>query len=131
MADRIEAIRAFRPTLKKGRTAGVKEASGLISGRTSVNEGATSQSLMEFKYVLTYLLGAGRALTLPGLGTFTPSINLDGKIKVNLKVDKELLGELNKPGGYQGDIINASNIGKSSVDLVALWDEANPGDIVV
>ena len=38
--------------------------------------------------------------------------------------------ELSTPGASQGYIINAENIGKSSDELVAMWNEAHPDDPV-
>lgn len=88
--------------------------------------------LNELRYALFFNLRAGRPVSLPGLGYFSPSISLDGTINVNLRVDPELSGELNKTKeGFKGKIINAVNVGKTSDDLVALWNEANPDDLVV
>ena len=37
---------------------------------------------------------------------------------------------LSAPGAFRGRIINAENIGKSSDELVAMWNEAHPDDPV-
>jgi HU domain fused to wHTH, Ig, or Glycine-rich motif len=87
MAERIAALTAYRPRIIKGQLADVTEVSNLIGGRTSIKPGSVQQALMEFLYVLAFFLNSGRPLSIPGLGLFTPSMKLDGIIKVNLKVD--------------------------------------------
>jgi hypothetical protein len=45
-------------------------------------------------------------------------------------VDQRVLRALNAPGAFRGRILNAGNIGKSSADLVAMWEKAHPDDPV-
>jgi len=131
MAKLIEAVQARRPRVQKGKAAGLKEVVNIIIGRTSQNHGATYQALMEFMYVLSLLLNSARPVVLPGLGTFTPSISLDGRVKVNLRVDKGLLSALNADDALiKEHIINKTMIGKTTGDLVALWNEEHPEDPV-
>lgn len=131
MAKLIEAVHAKRPKVQKGKAAGLKEVVNIIIGRTSQNHGATYQALMEFMYVLSLLLNSARPVVLPGLGTFTPSISLDGRVKVNLRVDKGLLSALNADDALiKEHIINKTMIGKSTEDLVVLWNEEHPDDPV-
>ena len=132
MATRLKAIAVKRPRIKRGDTADVKDAANLIAGRTSATEGGVFEALNELRYALFFFLKAGRAVNLPGLGYFSPSMSLDGTINVNLRVDPELLGDLNKKvEGFKGKVINALNIGKTSDELVALWNEEHPEDPVV
>ncbi len=131
MAERINALTAYRPRIVKGQMADVTEVSNLIGGRTSINPGSVQQALMEFLYVLAFFLNSGRPVSLPGLGFFTPSMKLDGTIKVNLRVDKELNNELNKKKrSFKGKINNIANIGKNWDDLVTLWNEEHPEDLI-
>ena len=58
------------------------------------------------------------------------SVDLDGRIEVKVRVDKRILRALNGPGAFRGHLINADNIGKSSTDLAALWNEDHPDDPV-
>jgi len=131
MAKLIEAVQARRPKVQKGKAAGLKEVVNIIIGRTSQNHGATYQALMEFMYVLSLLLNSARPVVLPGLGTFTPSISLDGRVKVNLRVDKGLLSALNADDALIKDhIINKTMIGKTTEELVVLWNEEHPDNPV-
>jgi HU domain fused to wHTH, Ig, or Glycine-rich motif len=132
MAKPIKAITTYRPRILRGQFADVTEVSNLIGGRTSINPGSVQQALMEFLYVLAFFLNSGRPVSLPGIGLFTPSIALDGTIKVNLRVDKNLSNELNKKKRtFKGKIHNMGNIGKTSADLIVLWNENNPDDLIV
>jgi hypothetical protein len=40
------------------------------------------------------------------------------------------VAELNVPGAFRGCVIKAENIGQSSDDLVAMWNEAHPDNPV-
>ncbi|MCP5050558.1 MAG: hypothetical protein GY940_25565 [bacterium] len=131
MAEKIRAITAYLPRIVKGDLATVKDVSDLIAGRTSMNPGSVSQALEELKYSLNFYLKKGQPVRLPGIGLFTASMKLDGTVNVNLRVDKELLSELNKDkNGFTGTVLNADMIGKTSDELVILWNEENPDDKV-
>ncbi|MGD2087421.1 MAG: hypothetical protein PVH61_14650 [Candidatus Aminicenantes bacterium] len=132
MANRITAINAYRPRIKKGKMANVKEAANLIAGRTSLNESGVHEALLELKYVLGFFLKSGRSLKLPGLGLFSPHMSLNGRIKVSLRLDKEVTSELNKEdGGFDGEVINSDMKNKTSDELVTRWNEEHPEDPVV
>jgi hypothetical protein len=62
--------------------------------------------------------------------TWTPTIGLDGKLKIQYRPDPAFTYGLNIPGIFSGTIINRENIGKTGEDLVAMWNEANPEDQV-
>ncbi len=130
MANKLKAISTYRPKIKKGETQSVEKAAAIIAGRTSINEGDVMLALREFFFVIQFFLSSGLPLKLNGLGTFSPSISLDGTIKISLRVDKKLLGELNKEGAFTGTIVNKTNAGKSSEDLVLMWNEEHPDDPV-
>ncbi len=51
---------------------------------------------------------------------FSPSIKLDGKLKLNLRVNKNLGDKLNMAGTYSSKIKNKANIGKTMADLEAI-----------
>ena len=65
-----------------------------------------------------------------GIAIYKPSIDLEGNLEVKVRVDKRILRALNGPGAFRGHLINADNIGKSSTDLAALWNEEHPDDPV-
>lgn len=128
----MNAITEYMPRIQRGLTVKVEEASELIAGRTSMNPGSVQQALKEFLHTLLFFTKRGRSVNLPGLGTFAPTIKLDGKINIVLRVDRELISELNKmKDSFNGNIKNSDMIGKTSDDLVTRWNEEHPDDPVV
>jgi len=67
---------------------------------------------------------------LPGLGTYTPGIELDSAINIVYRADMELKTSLNAPNAYKWEIQYRENIGKTSADLFALWNTEHPDDPV-
>lgn len=132
MASKMKALSAYRPRIKMGRLTDVREVARLISGRTSLNESGVYEALLELKWVLDYCLKAGRSVRLTGIGLFSPTIKLDGKIKTSFRLEKGLSSELNKDAeGFEGKIINNDMIGKTVDDLVTRWNDEHPEDPVV
>ena len=130
MASRIQAINAYRPRVKLGRTAGNEELVEFIARSTGLNESGVRQALLELRDAVISFNKQGRAVKLDGLGTYTPSVDLEGTIKVSHRADRALKNAVNAQGAFKGDISNRTNIGKTGDDLVAMWDTDNPGDVV-
>ena len=130
MAEKIVAINAYRPKVKLIKRARVKEVVQQIAKGSTIHEGEMSLALQQLREAVIYMLQGGRSVTLEGLGTFTPQIRLDGTFGVSLKPDKAITGELNKDNGFIGDIVNRDNIGKTPDELVTLWNEEHPDDLV-
>ena len=61
---------------------------------------------------------------------YTPTIGLDGTLDIQYRPDPAFSYGLNVPGVFTGTILNRENIGKTSDELVAMWNEANPTDLV-
>lgn len=59
------------------------------------------------------------------------SMDLAGAVTVNHRGDRYLAAMLNLPGAFEGDITNRQNIGKTADELVQLWNEEHPEDLVV
>ena len=130
MADKIKAINAYRPRIKKGKTVFWEELVRLIAGRTSVNAGPISLVLKEFVDAIIFFSLVGRPVKLDGLGIYSPTLRLDGKYKMSHRVDKALTRVMNMEGAFKGDIINRDSIGKTVQDLIAVWNEEHPDDPV-
>ncbi|HLO16670.1 MAG TPA: hypothetical protein VK206_17685 [Anaerolineales bacterium] len=130
MAQKIQAINAYRPRIEQGNTVQKAELLSGLSHATSLVEGSVSLTLSELKYHILRSCCAGRAVKVDGLGIWTPSIALDGKLSIQYRPDLSFDYELNKPGAFTGNIANRLNIGKTSEELVAKWNEANPSDLV-
>jgi hypothetical protein len=129
MAKQIQAITTYRPRLDLGEAAGEERLMELITQHTTLSSGVVKNVQESEVETLIGLLLEGRPVHT-GIAIYTPSIDLDGSLEVKVKVDQRVLRALNAPGAFRGRILNAANIGKSSADLVAMWDEAHPDDPV-
>ncbi len=86
--------------------------------------------LDEFQDALVFFANNGQGVKLEGLATFLPKIKVDGKLNLSVRMNREISNRLNQDGAFKGEILNRENIGKTSDDLVALWNEAYPEDLV-
>lgn len=106
------------------------ELARYLSDRTGLHVTQVRFILGELQAGVLNFTRAGRAVRLEGLGTFTPGIDLEGKISINHRPDVALTNALNTPGFFEGDIIHRDNIGKQMDDLVGLWNEEHPEDLL-
>ena len=130
MTHRIKAINAYRPRLEQGNTVQKPELIRALSHATSLVEGSMSQTMSELRYRIIEYCRSGRAVKVDGMGIWSPSIDLEGKLSIQFRPDLAFNYELNQPGAYTGTILNRENIGKTSDELVAMWNSENPEDQV-
>ena len=130
MAHKIKAINAYRPRVEQGNTVQKPELIRALSRATSLVEGSVDQTMKELRDQLIEYCRTGRAVKVEGLGTWTPTIGLDGTLDIQYRPDPAFSYGLNIPGVFTGTILNRENIGKTSDELVARWNEANPEDLV-
>ena len=74
---------------------------------------------------------AGRAVKVEGLGTYAPSVDLEGNLAISFRPDSAFANGLNVPSILTGTIINHENIGKTTDVLITRWNTDNPDDQVV
>ena len=130
MAHRIKAINAYRPRIEQGNTVQKPELIRAVSRATGIVEGSLDQNIKELRDQLIEFLRMGRAVKVEGLGTWTPTIALDGTLEIQYRPDSSIGYGLNIPGVFNGTIINRENIGKTSEELIQLWNEQHPEDPV-
>jgi hypothetical protein len=130
MAPRIKAVNAYRPRIEQGNTVQKPELLRAASRATGIVEGTLDQSIKELRDQIIEFNRAGRAVKVDGLGTFSPSIDLAGSLAISFRPDPAFANGLNVPGIFTGTILNRENIGKTSEELVARWNEDNPDDQV-
>ncbi len=127
MAKKIQAVAAYGPRIDLIEAADVERFMSLITQRTTLSAGVVKNVQESEVETLIGLLREGRPVHT-GVAIFTPSINLEGKIDVNVRVDKRILSALNSNGAFTGRLIHSENVGKTSDELVALWNEEHPED---
>ena len=60
-----------------------------------------------------------------------PTVDAQGDLSVNVRVDKRIMGALNIPGAFTGKVNNSANIGKSTrEEIVYKWNEVHPTDLI-
>ena len=130
MTKRINAIKALTPSIKLQNTAQNELLCKYISRRSSLNAGEINNVLMQLQDAILFFTLAGHPVKLDGLGTFTPTIRLDGSYNLNVRIDRTLIREMNQPGEIRAEILNRKNIGLSADNLVAQWNALHPDDPV-
>ena len=130
MAHRIKAINAYRPRIEQGNTVQKPELVRALSRATGLVEGSIDQSIKELRDQIIEFNRAGRAVKVEGLGTYAPNISLDGTLDLQYRADTAFGNGLNIPGIFTGTILNREHMGKTSDELVSMWNADNPTDMV-
>ncbi len=130
MASKITAIRKYRPEIKRMKTMQTDLMVENIAMRTGLNEGEIRFVVYEIRDALLTAHRGGQAVKIEGLGTFAPTIRADGRFDILFRPDPRLLDQLNDPTKMRATILNKKNIGKSAQELVSLWNQEHPDDMV-
>jgi hypothetical protein len=130
MADKMKAVAAYCPRVKLAPLKDAKDITELLAMRTGLLESQVKYVLTELRDIVRFYAAQGHPVRLDGLGIYSPGVELNGTMAVHHRADRFLVNELNKPGGYRGEILHRENIGKSREDLVTLWNESHPDNPV-
>lgn len=98
--------------------------------RTDLNTSEALMMLQELHEAILYFNTEGTPVKLPGIGTFTPSINRTGKFNINLRSDAALKKGINTPDAYTGEVTNKKHIGLTNEEYKAIWDQDHPTDLL-
>lgn len=131
MAHKIQAINTYRPRLDQGNTVQQPELIRILSHGTGLLEGTVDHTIKELRDKIIFYCRSGRAVKVQGLGTWTPSIGLEGKLCIHYRPDPAFVYLLNMPGVFTGTILNKEYIGKTADELVMKWNEDYPEDPVM
>ena len=130
MARKITAIRRYRPEIEREKTAQMPQIIRQIARSTALNEGSIRYVIYELRDTILGAHRAGQAVKIEGLGTFTPTIRMDGELDILFRPDSDMLRQLNDRAQFSAKILNKANIGRSANDLIALWNAEHPDDLV-
>ena len=130
MARKIKAIRKYCPEIKQQPTQQTAQVVEVIAMRTGLNEGEIRFVVYELRDDILMAHRSGQAVKIEGLGTFTPTIRMDGSLDIIFRPDVGMLKQLNDPTKFRAKILNKSNIGKSADELIAQWNKEHPDDLV-
>lgn len=130
MASKLKAVGAYRPKIALGNTVQKAELVRYVASRTGLNEGSVDHVLRELRDSIIFFGQGGRGVKVEGLGTYLPNVLLDGSLDIDYRQDPSLKNGLNTPGTFSGSIDNRENIGKTVDELVAMWNQDHPDDLV-
>lgn len=130
MAKLIQAVATYSPRIDLMEAADPNRFMELITQRTTLSTGVVKNVQESEVETLAGLLREGRPVHT-GVAIFTPTVDAKGNLSVSVRVDKRITSALNVPGAFTGKINNSANIGLSSQEIAALWNEKNPDNLIV
>ncbi len=98
--------------------------------RTGLNTGEILFVVYELRDAILMAHRHGQPVKVEGLGTFTPTIRMDGSLDILFRPEADMLNKLNDRTKLFATILNKANIGKTTDDLVAKWNKEHPDDLV-
>ena len=128
MAKKIQAWTEFRPRLESTNPMTSKELIENIIAATNQSRGSVQAVLSELDVQIESALKSGRIVQLPNSTHYQPIGKSDGSVNIKVRVNPELDKRINAE--FRGKWINSANIGKSEEEIIALWNEAHPEDLV-
>ncbi|MCB8967115.1 MAG: hypothetical protein R3E31_24025 [Chloroflexota bacterium] len=128
MAKILQAVREYGPKLDLNKTAQLDHVVAWMSSRTGVNKSEVLMVMQELQEAILFFSGQGTPMKIPGVGTFSPSINRHGEMKINFRADVALKKGINNADVYVGRMKNKSGASLTNADLKTLWDAAHPDD---
>ena len=126
MATFIEAYTQYGPRIAGGNPAQSRDLTRRLADTTGQHRGEIMRVLYSLQDSLLHFNREGRSVELPGLGSIQPVLKGDGRIRVRFRPDSEYLRALDNLKLFEGEILNAENIGFSPEAFKELWDAEHP-----
>ncbi len=131
MAQKLQAISAYRPRIKKRGVARKDDMSDWMAERTLLTEGQARAAMSDFAKAAKFYLLNRQDVELEGLGKLFLDIGLDGKLSLSLHVESGYMAGLESEFDKSAEAIeNSANLGKTSEEVYDIWDENHPDDLV-
>lgn len=128
MAKLLQAITQYGPRVELKPTAQLEKVAEWMSMRTGLNKSEIMMVMQEQSEAILYFNKDGTPVKLPGVGTFTPSVDGEGTFNIGFRADSALKSGINTPNAYQGEIRNRERIGWTQQQYKELWDSEHPED---
>lgn len=128
MAKKIQAWAMYGPRIKLGDPMTAEEIIENIIAATNQSRGSVLAMLAELDVQLESGLKVGRIVQLPNGTHFEPIGKRDGSIDIGVRINPDLDKRVNT--GFCGNWLNPANIGKTEEDIVILWNEEHPDDLI-
>ena len=130
MATLIQAFQKYGPKINLMEAADPRRFMELITQRTTLSAGVVKNVQESEVETLISLLKEGRSVNT-GVAIFRPTIDAKGNLSVSVRVDRRITAALNVPGSFSGKVDNSANIGKTTGEIVGMWNEEHPADMIV
>lgn len=131
MATLLQAVNQLGPKLELKPTAQLEKVAEWMAMRTGANKSEVMMVFQETSEAILWFCKDGQPVKLPGVGTFTPSIDRHGELLINFRADMALKNGINMPSGYSGVIANSERVAWTNQQYKEAWDEAHPDDPLV
>ncbi len=128
MSTFIEVYTQLGPRIVAGKRAGTKDLTRRMADTTGQHRGEVMRVLYSLLDALIYFNREGRTVEIPGVGSFQPLLKGDGRIRIRFRPDNEYTIALDDLKRFEGEVINAENVGLSPEEFKALWDAEHPED---
>jgi len=129
MAQLIQAFSKYGPKIELMEAVNPRRFMDLITQRTTLSAGVVKNVQESEVETLIGLLKEGRSVHT-GVAIFRPTIDAQGNLSVNVRVDKRITSALNAPGAFTGKVNNGANVGKTTGEIVSIWNEEHPTDMI-
>ena len=130
MAKLIQAYATYGPRINLLKAADPDEFMEMITEGSTLSDGVVKNVQESEVKTLMKMLKRGQPVHT-GVAIFTPTVDSQGKLSVTVRVDKRILAKLNMPGAFKGEFTNPENIGKTTDEIVHLWNQAHPDDMII
>jgi len=124
----LRAVRDYGPKVDLNPTAQLGQVADWMAMRTGLNKSEVMMVLQETNDAVLYFNSQGTPIKLPGVGTFTPSVDREGTFKINFRADMDLKKRINAGGAYTGTVLNKNRIGLDNAGYKELWDADHADD---
>ena len=128
MAKKIQAWAKFGPKVKLGDPVTQQDIIDSIVAATNQSKGSVLAVLSELDVQIEAGLKAGRIVQLPNGTHFEPIGKKDGSVDISVRVKPELEKKVNSD--FRGKWENSENKNKTEEEIMAIWNQANPTDLV-
>ncbi len=128
MAKPIQTWATYGPRITLSAPMTEEEIIENLVAATNQSKGSVLAVLAELDVQLESGLKAGRIVHMPNGTHFEPVGKKDGSININVRVHSSLNKKVNS--GFRGTWVNSENIGKTEEEMIAIWNEAHPDDLI-
>ena len=129
MTKRICAINMLRPHVKILPMVESDTLAQYVADRANLSVSDVSHALRELHFAVLWFCALGHSVKLDGLGVYRPDIELSGARTIHYRIDRGLLRGINL-GPFHAIVENSAAIGKTPDELVTIWNENHPYDLV-